>query len=242
MWRAILVTTLMGATLWGCAAPGPKLGPPPQPVLSTRPPRQVPAIPPPEHPAPAPPVVPSDQGLRGTTVVVDAGHGGKDPGALGRGSVPEKVIVLDIAQQVAGLLGERGANVVMTRTSDRFIELDSRAAMAERARADLFVSIHADSAKRLSASGITIYVSRNATAASHQAAQHVAAALKRAGFELRGVQTAGYRVLVGHSRPALLVECGFVSNRTEAQRLSTPSYRTRIAEAIAEGISAHLGR
>ncbi len=227
--------------LAGCAAPQQtKLGPPPYPILSTRPPKPIEAIPRPEAPAPAP--GPAAASLRGATIVVDPGHGGDDPGTLGRGSVPEKTVNLDIARKVVSLLRERGANVVMSRTTDRFITLDGRAALADQSRADLFVSIHADSARRSSAAGMTLYVGRNSSAESRRAAQRIAAALQRAGLEVRGVQTAGYRVLVAHSRPAVLIECGFLSNSGEARLLSTDAYRTRVAEAIAEGIGDHFAR
>jgi len=174
--------------------------------------------------------------------VVDAGHGGHDPGALGRGPVPEKVVNLDIARRLAERLEEGGANVIMTRSSDRFISLDERAAIADRSRADLFVSIHADSSPRSSVTGMTIYVPRGPGRDSRRAAEAIAAALTRAGLELRGVQTAGYRVLVGHSRPGVLIECGFLSNRREAARLASAGYRDQIAAAIAEGIEDYFSR
>jgi N-acetylmuramoyl-L-alanine amidase len=155
--------------------------------------------------------------------------------------MPEKAINLDIAQKVAQLLQDRGARIVMTRNSDRFISLDGRAATADRVHADLFVSIHSDSARRSTAEGMTVYIGRDASADSRRAAQHIGASLQRAGLEFRGVQAAGYRVLVGHSRPAVLVECGFLSNHGEARQLSSSSYRTRVAEAIAEGVTEHFG-
>jgi N-acetylmuramoyl-L-alanine amidase len=226
----------------GCAAPQQtKLGPPPYPILSTRPPKTVPAIPRPEPPAPPAPAA-RGASLRGATIVIDPGHGGDDPGTLGRGSVPEKTVNLDIGRKVAGTLRERGANVVMSRSTDRFVTLDGRAALADQSRADLLVSVHTDSARRSSAAGMTVYVARNSSAESRRAAQQICAALQHAGFEVRGVQSAGYRVLVGHSRPAVLIECGFLSNFGEARLLSTDSYRTRVAEAIADGIGDHFTR
>lgn len=175
------------------------------------------------------------------TIVVDAGHGGKDPGARGVSVSPEKTINLDVALRLARLLEQAGAKVVTTRSSDRFIPLDDRAAMADRTRADLFVSIHADSAQRAGASGTTIYIARNALSQSRHAARSIAAALQRAGIECRGTQSAGYRVLVGHSRPAVLIECGFLTNRADASRLNTAPYRAKLAAAIADGIATHFG-
>lgn len=231
------VTTLV---LVGCAAPGPTLGPPPSPILSTRAPRPITPVPAPvEVPTPTPPTT---RTMPPVTIVVDAGHGGRDSGALGVSKSPEKTINLNIAREVARQLEARGANVTMTRSSDRFIELDDRAAMADRTHADLFVAIHSDSSRRAAVTGTTIYVARGAGTASRRAADSIAAAIGRAGIECRGVQGAGFRVLVGHSRPAVLVECGFLTNRAEAQRLSSSAYQTRLASAIAEGIVDHFTR
>jgi N-acetylmuramoyl-L-alanine amidase len=243
-WRAAPLLTLVMLVMAGCAAPQQtKTAPPPYPILSTRAPKIVPPVPRPE-PAPVPAPAPSVSGtsLRGATIVVDPGHGGDDPGTLGRGSVPEKTINLDIGRKVARALRERGANVVMSRSTDRFITLDGRAALADQSHADLFVAIHSDSARRSSATGMTVYVARNASGESRRAAQRISAALQHAGLDVRGVQTAGYRVLVGHSRPAVLIECGFLSNYSEARLLSTDSYRARVAHAIAEGIGDHFAR
>ncbi len=221
----------------GCGGAPRTLEPLPPPILSTK------APPPP--PARVAPVEPRPTPLRripGATVVVDAGHGGLDPGALGVGPVPEKWITLAIAREVARRLRERGATVVMVRDRDTFVTLEGRAAVAERQRADLFVSIHADWARRASATGTTVYVARRASPASLAAAQQIVAAFRAAGIETRGVGRANYRVLVAHSRPGVLVECGFLSNATEARRLSTAAYQARVAEAIADGITAFLAR
>jgi N-acetylmuramoyl-L-alanine amidase len=244
MQRIAVCACLLAVILTGCASPAPRsdLGPPPPPVLSTRPPRPVLPSPPPEVQEPlAPPTTPA-QTLRGATIVVDAGHGGEDPGARGRSALPEKTINLDIARELAQRLKERGANVLMTRSTDRFISLDGRAAFADRTHADLFVAIHADSARRASADGMTVYIGRGSSAQSRSAAQHIASALQRAGLEFRGVQTAGFRVLVAHSRPAVLIECGFLSNQAEARQLNNEAHRARIAQAIADGVAAYFAR
>ncbi len=178
--------------------------------------------------------------LRGVKIVVDPGHGGRDPGARGLSALPEKTINLAVAKELAGLLTRQGARVTITRDDDRFISLDRRAAVADRTRTDLFVSVHADSARRAGASGTTIYIARDAGIASRRAAQRIVAAMKPAGIECRGLKGAGFRVLVGHSRPAVLVECGFLTNRRDARDLNLPAYQTRIAAAIADGIVRHF--
>lgn len=194
---------------------------------------------PPPIPPPARPTGPIH-----ATIVVDAGHGGKDPGTDGRGrsSLPEKTIVLDIARNLAQQLKARKATVTMTRWGDTFLELDDRCAVAERAHADLFIAIHADSAKRSDATGTTVYIGRSASSDSVQAARSIEAALLRSGVECNGIQRAGFRVLVGHSRPAVLVECGFLTNSTDCRRLNSPEYRAALAAAIVEGIAVHFNR
>jgi N-acetylmuramoyl-L-alanine amidase len=178
--------------------------------------------------------------LKGATILVDAGHGAHDPGTKGVSSTAEKDINLAIALKLVKALQSRGAKVITVRNNDHFVDKYDRAAMADKTHADLFVSIHSDSSKKPDVSGATVYISRQASAQSTHAGQAIAAALGHAGIECRGVHTAGYVVLVHHSRPAVLVECGFLSNRGDAQRLNSAAYQSKLAEAIAEGIAQHF--
>jgi N-acetylmuramoyl-L-alanine amidase len=109
--------------------------------------------------APVPlPALPEDSAPRKVRrVVVDAGHGGHDPGAIGRRGLQEKEVTLDIARKVAAELRQEGFDVVLTRTGDRFLQLEERTALANTARADLFVSIHANANPRRNRSGIETY-------------------------------------------------------------------------------------
>jgi N-acetylmuramoyl-L-alanine amidase len=91
------------------------------------------------------------------TVIIDAGHGGKDPGALGQHGIKEKDVVLDIAKEVRDLLSRYGLNVIMTRDSDRFISLKGRTQIANQNGADFFVSIHANASRQRQASGFEVY-------------------------------------------------------------------------------------
>jgi len=190
------------------------------------------------------PLTPIGHQLAGRTIVVDPGHGGHDPGAgeAGFSPVPEKVIVLEIARIVAQELKARGAHVIMTRNSDRFVELLDRAAIAERNRADLLVSIHADSHRDSRINGPTIYVARAASAQSKRVANRVQAAFRDAGIAVRGVRQADFKVLAAHSRPAILVESGYLTNGHEARNLNSNWYRRKIAACIVDGITRALGR
>ena len=206
----------------------------------------IPQISAPPRPTPAPPRVSLTGSLKGKTIIVDPGHGGKDPGAgeVGYSSVPEKTIVLDVAKRLQDKLREQGANVIMTRSTDRFIELDNRAVAADRYRADLLVSIHADSSPDYKISGATFYISENNRASyiSRKIARSFNASFKAAGIETKGIRTANFRVLVKHSRPAVLVECGYLTNRNDAGRLNASWYQNKLAAAIADGITRSLAR
>ncbi len=176
------------------------------------------------------------------TIVVDPGHGGKDPGAWGDSLLPEKSIVLSVSNQLARLLDERGAHVIMTRSTDRFISLNKRAASAERNRADLFISIHADASRKTSASGATVLIGRTASRRSKRAAWCIKSALQRAGIKCRKIRAQHLIVLENHSRPAVLVETGFLTNPSDARNLNSNWYRSKITAAIAQGIANYFNR
>ncbi len=242
--HALLTVVIATLLATGCTLDNQVIEQLPSPIVATAPPPPPVPIAPPPVPAPEPePAQPKTLALSGAIIVVDAGHGGKDPGAEPPQSrLQEKTIVLAIARQVASRLEDRGANVIMSRDDDRFIELDDRAAMAERNRADLLVSIHADSAARVGASGATLYIAYEASSRSQRAARAIESAMSGAGLKVRGIVRKGFRVLVGHSRPAVLVECGFLTNPSDAARLNNATQRKRVATAIAEGIIRHFTR
>ena len=173
-------------------------------------------------------------------VVIDAGHGGKDPGATSRLGFYEKTVNLAVARRVAYLLRQKGIRVEMTRTGDRFIELTDRAAIANRLGADLFVSIHSDSSPKSSTRGFTLYVANGASWSSHRAAGALEASMSGTGLSSKGTRKANYQVLVGTRGPAVLVEMGYLSNRREAALLRDSSFQDRMAQAIADGITSYL--
>jgi N-acetylmuramoyl-L-alanine amidase len=148
--------------------------------------------------------------------------------------------VLSVSRLLSQELRSRGARVVMTRSSDVFIELNDRARMAERYKAELFVSVHADSAANRAASGAEVYLYTGATGMSQRAALCIVRAFQRNGIETRGTQRKNLHVLREHSRPAVLVECGFLSNPGDEQKLNTASHQSRLASVIAEGIADAL--
>jgi N-acetylmuramoyl-L-alanine amidase len=169
-----------------------------------------------------------------TTVVVDAGHGGKDSGAWRRHSVPEKVATLDVAQRLNRKLRESQFRTVMTRSSDVFVPLDTRVAIGNRQQNSIFVSVHFNDARRRGIHGFETYYSSPYARGLAQRIQQKLLTLP--GATNRGVRTANFRVLRNAVYPSVLVECGFLSNRGEAGRAGSESFRNMLADKISEAI------
>jgi len=173
------------------------------------------------------------------TVVIDAGHGGHDSGAFTRGRrtrALEKDLALDVAQRLEPKLRAAGFRTVMTRRDDRFIPLDTRVRISNAQRDSVFVAIHFNDTRRTVIHGSETYHNRRGT-------WQLAARIERSlasmpGGANRGVKTANYRVLRKSRGPALLVECGFLSNPTEAARCNNPAWREQVADRLARAIIA----
>lgn len=169
-----------------------------------------------------------------TTVVIDAGHGGFDRGGIPGQRTPEKEMTLDVAQRLKAVLTAAGYHVVMTRDSDVFVPLPTRVAIANSYRNAIFVCIHFNSAKRAGADGIeTYFYGRDSLALASAVHYFVAGG---APSPNRGVRRRGYYVLRKTRVPAVLVECGFLTNPTEAANVQSASYRQKLATEIAAGI------
>ena len=252
----------------------------------------------PESPSPptAPPPVPAPPAAKPTTsasftVVLDPGHGGSETGAEGKkgaGDKPgiyEKDVTLDIARSLQRELQAQGdINVLLTRDDDAVVALDERTALANENHADLFLSIHVNSAPRREARGAETYflsyASKDEDVRTLAAMENNAAGVDKEklgdapqGLELvlwdlaqsqylqqsadlagsiqkelnealgarnRGVRQAPFRVLMGATMPAVLVEVGFISNPAEEASLATAAYRDKIAQALARAVSAFL--
>lgn len=169
-----------------------------------------------------------------TTVVIDAGHGGHDRGGIPGQRVAEKEMTLDVAQRLKSLLAASGYRVVMTRDSDVFVPLPTRVAIGNSYGNAIFVCIHFNSAKRIGAGGIeTYFYSRDSLPLASAVHYYVAGGAPSSN---RGVRRRGFYVLRKTTIPAVLVECGFLTNPTEAAYAQTTSYRQKLAEEIAAGI------
>ena len=196
-------------------------------------------------------------------VVLDPGHGGKDSGAIGKRNVYEKLAVLSIALRVRKKLQAKNIKVYMTRSTDRFLTLEQRSAYAKKVGADLFISIHADAAGSPSASGIETFVmtaqgydSTNSFGKGEKgpsgAGNKRDAANAILGYSIqanlfkqvhridRGLRRARFAVLRNAPCPAVLVECGFLSNPTEEKLMLDKRYRDKLAQGITNGILGYL--
>ncbi|MEO6969326.1 MAG: N-acetylmuramoyl-L-alanine amidase [Chthoniobacterales bacterium] len=179
-----------------------------------------------------PPAWPASRNF--STVVIDPGHGGFDRGGIPGQDVSEKAMALDVSLRLARKLRAAGYRVVMTRDSDVFVPLGERVRIANSYRDAVFVCIHFNSATRANANGIETYYYSNQSAA-------LAAAIHRqvvAGTtsDNRGIRRRGYYVLRRTNIPAVLVECGFLTNPWEARLALQSDYRDRLATQIAAGI------
>lgn len=177
-------------------------------------------------------------------VVLDAGHGGKDSGAVGNG-LQEKNIVLKIVQRTKEILEKnyKDVQVLLTRNSDVFIELGQRASYANNANANLFVSVHINSAN-ISAQGFETFIhdgTSSATTKSYQKKIHDAIMKRAPYFSNRGTKTANYQVLRSTKMPAILTESGFISNESDASVLKDSKKLENICLGHAEGIASALG-
>lgn len=217
-------------------------------------------------------------------VVIDPGHGGKDPGAVGGKMLYEKTVTLDVGLRLRDALKKKGIQSVMTRDSDKFVSLGARTKLANRVGGKLFISLHCNAAKDRRAHGAeTYFLSQTKTeraikvaemensvikfeedrqeyhnlddpnfiliamaqAQFVQESQELAGQLQsfvpdKTGLKNRGIDQAGFYVLVGASMPAILFEMGFISNYKEEEQLRSPKFRQKMADNICEAVVKFL--
>lgn len=202
------------------------------------------------------------------TVVLDAGHGGSDPGTQGVAGQPEKALTLDVAKRVRAKLRASQVNVWLTRDRDTTMSLEERCWRSGRLGANVFVSIHFNASLNTAISGVETYIvpaagyPSTADAESQRAPSRVKPCpanrfdganavlahylqkglLVHSRAEDRGIKRARFYVIRNAACPAALVECGFLSHRREAGRIASEAYRDQLAEGIARGILTYLSR
>lgn len=172
-------------------------------------------------------------------VIIDPGHGGPDPGAVGIGGIQEKEIVLDISSRISAILEQQGVSTVMTRTADIDLDLAPRVELADRVRATVFVSIHANaiSMARPEVNGLETYYYDSGYDLARMIHANVLQTVK---IRDRGVRSARFYVLRKSSMPSVLVETGFVTGAEDAANLANSAHRQRMAEGIARGILQYI--
>ena len=218
------------------------------------------------------------------SVVIDPGHGGKDPGAVSRYGTREKDVVLDVSKRIKRELEKNGVKVYMTRENDTFIPLGERPKVAEKKKADLFISVHANASRASRVNGFEVYYLSEATddnaraiAAAENASLQYENNVKSAengelskdptlwdlklteqrrqskglayyicnissdalSMKKLGVKGARFAVLKGAEVPAVLVEIGFLTNKSEESKLKSSAFREKIADAVAKSIISY---
>ncbi len=174
-------------------------------------------------------------------VVIDPGHGGSDPGAIGLGGLRETDVVLDISLKLAQILEQNGIQVIMTRQDERTIDLEPRTQLANRVNADLFISVHANAVDggRTEVNGVETYYYQSGNLLAQYIQNSI---LQNFTMNNRGVKQARFYVLRNTQMPAVLVEVGFVTGSYDSRILANSDERTRMAEAIARGILQYVQR
>ena len=218
----------------------------PEPNLKPQPAQSEPVA------APLPPVA-AGKFSRNKTIVIDPGHGGSDSGAIGPTGIMEKSVTLRVSRELKRLLEAEGATVILTRTGDTEVsskganatsveELEARCEVANRADADIFLSIHADAFTNREVKGTTAYYYTKGTQQSKRLADSVRTALIDAiGTVDRGTQTSNFYVVKHTDMPAILVEISFISNPDEEKMMNSPEGIKKIAQGIADGIADYFG-
>lgn len=187
----------------------------------------------------------SSNPFNGKVIVIDPGHGGSDPGAVGVTGLKEKEVNLAVALILKNLLEEAGARVVMTRTGDQSVSSPQRVEIANRSKADLFISIHANAYHSNESNGTEVYYcpeNINSNASRYLAHQLQGELVSALGLRSRGVKAKSYFILKNLDMPAALIEMAFITHPVEEEILRSPEMREKAARGIFRGIEAHLLR
>ena len=190
-------------------------------------------------------------GLKDKVIVIDAGHGGSDSGAIGPNKTQEKVITLAVAKKMKTLLENAGAKVLMTRQTDVDVygpnasgveELGARTRVANNNKADVFVSIHINAFSNPSVGGIATYYYANSSYGGMLAQNIQDNLVNVGGFQDRGISTAGFYVIKNTQMPAVLAELGFISNPNEEKNLNNPQIQQQLAQGLVQGLDGFFAQ
>lgn len=171
---------------------------------------------------------------------IDPGHGGSDPGAIGPGGLQEKTVNLLIASHLAQLLNDRGIQVITTRKDDRTVTLAERSSRLNAAGVDYVIAIHCNASSSQAPDYISTYIQARGGQAEKLAQAVQAELVAATGWVNGGVRTANLHMTRETKAPAILVECGFISNPDQERDLVSPVMQRDIARAIYTGLLKHL--
>lgn len=175
--------------------------------------------------------------LQNKIIVVDPGHGGRNPGAIGISGLYESEVNYDVAVRVNEMLRDAGAYTIMTRESNEDPSLLERTELSNDNRADLFISIHADAHPKESTRGSTVYGHYNATEENWALAWYVHdEIIKLTGLESKGLRAADFVVLRETKAPAILIEMAYLTNPEDESLLKNEEFRQKMAQGIFNGI------
>ncbi|MDO4680365.1 MAG: N-acetylmuramoyl-L-alanine amidase [Aerococcus sp.] len=179
--------------------------------------------------------------LNQKTIVIDAGHGGEDPGAIAQDNTTyEKNMTLNTAKATQKALEAAGAKVIMTRTDDTYVGLAERGELANKNNVDAFISFHYDSAEEKTASGTTLYYYHDHSIPMIQAIQ--AQLLEQGALPNTGYDYANYQVLRDTKMVATLIELGYMSNPSDVKVFNQDSYYQKVAKAVVDGLTVYFNQ
>ncbi|MCX2455601.1 N-acetylmuramoyl-L-alanine amidase [Lacticaseibacillus nasuensis] len=173
------------------------------------------------------------------TIVLDPGHGGSDAGALSTSGKYEKTYTLLMAKAVGAALSAQGANVVYTRDTDSFVDLEPRAATSRKLKADVFISFHFDSSpKANSATGFTSYY--YSSGKSKTLASYLDRGFTNLNLTNRGIAFGNYQVLRDNSQPSVLLEMGYINTDKDFKEISSATYRQQVATDVTQSLTSYF--
>ena len=173
---------------------------------------------------------------------IDPGHGGKDPGAVGPTRLHEKDVALAISLELSKRLSGAGLEAFMTRSDDRTMELITRSALLNNMKCDLAISVHCNSVGNQTANYIATFIQGAGGEAEKLAGKVQNGLVQATGWPDGGVRAKNLHMTRETRMPAILCECGFISNPEQEKQLRQPEMQKKLAQAIAAGVLAYLGK
>lgn len=177
--------------------------------------------------------------LEGINIVLDPGHGGKDPGSIGLDGVQEKDLIMTTTDKVARQLRDAGANVTLTRTGDYFVSLEERVRISHADNTDAFISLHYNAFPVITVQGIHTYYDSDGV--NRELAQALQSSLaQNVAMQDRGINQADFHVLRENSNPSTLIELGFITNPDDIVAIQSADYQDTVANGITNGLKDYF--